>query len=311
MARNILSSMKSLLKPLVAIALVVALVFAQADSALAARSGGRIGGGSFRAPRSFSPPSRNYNPPRGGGYGGGFGFPFLIPFFGGGGFGGLFGIFIIIALANFLLNSFRNASEERQEQESTNPTVSISRLRVGLLAEARGLQQELENLGRRADTESAQGRARVLQESTLALLRHPEYWVYAGADTEQSRLNNAESQFNQWSLAERSKFSEETFSNYNSQVQSRDRAESGDQSGELAKPDPGEYIVVTIVAAAEGRMQLPKVNSSEDLRQALRQLGGIGSEQLFAVEVLWTPQAEGDTLTSDDLVAGYPDLTLI
>jgi uncharacterized membrane protein len=26
---------------------------------------------------------------------------------------------------------------------------------------------------------------------------------------------------------------------------------------------------------------------------------------------LWTPQAEGDTLTSDDLFAEYPDLKLV
>jgi uncharacterized membrane protein len=28
-------------------------------------------------------------------------------------------------------------------------------------------------------------------------------------------------------------------------------------------------------------------------------------------EILWTSQAEGDTLTSDDLMAEYPDLKLV
>jgi uncharacterized membrane protein len=43
----------------------------------------------------------------------------------------------------------------------------------------------------------------------------------------------------------------------------------------------------------------------------LRQIGGVSSEQLLAVEVLWTPQANGDTLTADDMLAGYPDLRSI
>jgi uncharacterized membrane protein len=61
----------------------------------------------------------------------------------------------------------------------------------------------------------------------------------------------------------------------------------------------------------EGKLELPTINSSDDLRQALRQIGGISSDRLLAVEILWTPQAEGDTLTSDDLMAEYPDLKLV
>jgi uncharacterized membrane protein len=74
---------------------------------------------------------------------------------------------------------------------------------------------------------------------------------------------------------------------------------------------PGEYIVVTVVVGAEGNLQLPAINSTEDLRQALRQIGGISSDRLLALEVLWTPQEEGDTLTTDDMLAEYPDLKLI
>ncbi|MGH2414451.1 MAG: DUF1517 domain-containing protein, partial [Microcystaceae cyanobacterium] len=110
------SKFKPLLKSLLALGLIAILVLGNASSALAARTGGRMGGGSFRsAPsRSYSPPSGGYRSPAGGyggyGYGGGgFGFPFLIPFFGfGGGFGGLFTILIFIAIANFLVRSFRN-----------------------------------------------------------------------------------------------------------------------------------------------------------------------------------------------------------
>jgi uncharacterized membrane protein len=60
-----------------------------------------------------------------------------------------------------------------------------------------------------------------------------------------------------------------------------------------------------------GKYEIPQINSADDLRQALRIIGSPPSEQLLAIEVLWTSQAEGDTLTSDDLFAEYPDLKLV
>ncbi|MEL6165029.1 MAG: DUF1517 domain-containing protein [Cyanobacteria bacterium J06628_3] len=324
MRKKLQSAIKPLLKPLLAVFLVFTLVFSQAPAALAARSGGRIGGGSFRMPssRPYSSP-RTYAPPGGGyrGYpGGGFGFPFLFPFIGiGGGFGGLFGILIFFALANFAVNTFRRVASGGGEEVgySSNPTISVTRLQVGLLAQARGLQAELNKLAETADTDSSVGRAQVLQEASLALLRHPEYWVYAGGGTNQARLNSAETEFNRLSLAERSKFSEETLSNVNNQLKSATSGNALPSTGELENPTdlinqgPGEYIVVTLLAATLGRTEIKDINSSEDLRQALSQFGGIPSDKLLAFEILWTPQANGDTLTSDDLLAEYADLKLV
>jgi uncharacterized membrane protein len=94
MRNKLLSAIKPLLKPLFVLGLIFTLALGHADGALAARSAGRIGGGSFRAPsRTYAPPSRTYAPGGGYGYpgggygypGGGFGFPFVFPFFGIGG----------------------------------------------------------------------------------------------------------------------------------------------------------------------------------------------------------------------------------
>ncbi|TVR13320.1 MAG: DUF1517 domain-containing protein [Phormidium sp. GEM2.Bin31] len=311
-----LNKLKPILKSIFLVGVIAIVLFSQADGALAARSGGRMGGGSFRAPsRSYSSPSRSYAPNRGYG-GGGFGFPFLIPFFGfGGGFGGLFSILIVISLANFLVRSFRGSMGDGDggEPQSLNPTVSVAKLQVGLLAQARELQTDLDRIALTANTESAQGRAEVLQESTLALLRHPEYFAYASSETEQTRLNNAEAQFNRWSLSERSKFSEETLSNYDNQLKQGDKSLPGEsESGAITESDGvSEYIVVTLLVGVQGKLKLPAIQDAEGLNQALRDLGGVGAEQLLAVEVLWTPQAPGDTLTADDLLAGYPQLQLV
>jgi uncharacterized membrane protein len=324
MRNKLFSAFKPLLKSLLVFGLIFTLVLGNAGNALAARSGGRIGGGSFRAPsRTYSPPSSGYRSPAGGygggygyGYGGGFGIPFIFPFFGfGGGFGGLFGILIFFALANFLVQSFRRMGEASDNDVPgySNPKISVGRVQVGLLEGARGLQKELDELGRTADTGSAEGRAQVLQESTLALLRHPEYWVYGAAQSQQTALEAAEAKFNQLALAERSKFTEETLSNVNNQLrEGTSKASLTADGGPLVATEaPGEYIIVTILVGVEGKLELPKINSSDELRQALRQIGGISSDRLLAVEILWTPQAEGDTLTSDDLMAEYPDLKLV
>ncbi|HLP88996.1 MAG TPA: DUF1517 domain-containing protein [Nostocaceae cyanobacterium] len=312
--------LKPLLKTCVALSLVVALVLGNAQGALAARTGGRIGGGSFRAPSSRTYTPRTYAP--GGGYapypGGGFGFPFLLPFWGiGGGIGSLFMILVFFAIANSLVQTFRrvSSSDDKEITYSTNPTISITRLQVGLLAQARDLQPELNEIAAAADTNTPEGRADILQETSLALLRHPEYWVYASSSTQQAKLNTAETQFNRLSLAERSKFTAETLTNINNQLKTAPSPKA--LLGEVENPQtafeqgPGEYIIVTILAATLGKITLPDINNTEDLGQALRQIGSISSDQLLAIEVLWTPQAEGDTLTSDDLLAEYPDLKLV
>ncbi len=319
MRNKITSLFKPLLKSLLAIGLVLTLAFSYADGALAAPGGGRIGGGSFRAPsRTYTAP-RTYAPPGGGygyGYGGGYGFPFVFPspiFWVGG--GGLFSILIFLAIAGFLVQTFRRfQSSDGYGYEVADPTVSVARLQVGLLAEARELQADLNKLAMKADTSSTAGLAAVLQETTLALLRHPEYWVYGSSAVQQARLQSAEAEFNRMLLSERSKFSGETLSNVNNQLRQATTSKTlpGNQTnGLLVEQGPGEYIVVTLLVGTQGKLELPKVNNSDDMRRALQQLGGVPSDRLLALEVLWTPQAEGDVLTSEDLLVQYPNLKMI
>lgn len=321
MQKTFASLIKPLLKSLVAIALVVTLVFGHASTALAA-GGGRIGGGSFRAPsrvyrpspRSYSPGAGSYSPYPGRGIGMPFVFPSPLFFVGGG--GGLFTVILFIMLASFLVQTFRRgqADDELGYGATDDQTITVTKLQVGLLANARELQADLNKLALKADTSSGVGLANVLQETSLALLRHPEYWVYGGASTQPSRLALAEAEFNRLALAERSKFSGETLSNVNSQLlQAEPKALLTDANGELVESaaSPGEYIIVTVLAATQGALKLPPVNNETDMKQVLQQLGGVAGDRLLALEVLWTPQAEGDVLTSEDVLEQYPTLKLI
>ncbi len=310
-----------LFRPLLGVVLMATLIWQLAldgGSVLAARSGGRVGGGSFSRPV----PSRSYS--RGGGYatpsyGGGFGFPFLIPFFGfGGGFGGLFTLILFFGLANFLVSAFRRFRDEDNgglgsEIGASNPSVTLNTVHIGLTAQARELQGDLNKIALSADTNSATGLTKVLQESTLALLRHPDFWVYGAAEATQTKLLSAETQFNQRALNERSKLSAETLSNYRQEIRQTSVAlmTQAEKDALAFQSASGEYIVVTLLVASEGKLNLPPVNSTQDLRQALQQLGGISSDRLLAVELLWQPQAEGDTLTADEVLLAYPQLKVL
>lgn len=317
MREKISRLIKPFLKAVLVFGLIATLVFGHASDAMAARGGGRVGGGSFRAPRTYVNPGAS-RAPRGGGYpGGGFGFPFLFPFFGfGGGFGGLFTVVIFIAIANFLVRSFQNATSDNEYgygSTTASPKLTVARLQVGLLADARELQADLNRMAESANTSSTQGLTQVLQEATLSLLRHPEYWVYGDSTISQARMDSAEAEFNRMALIERSKFSKETLSNVNNQIQRADSSSKNDSAdGELAIVEaPGEYIVATLVVATQSKLDLPKIQGSEDLRRALSQLGSVSSDELVALEVLWTPQSEGETLSSDEVVASYPNLNRI
>ena len=76
-----------------------------------------------------------------------------------------------------------------------------------------------------------------------------------------------------------------------------------------APPTAGErneFIVITILVAADAPFKLPPVTDLESLQTALKRLGAVRAGALQAVEVLWTPQEEGDTLTQAELSRSYP-----
>jgi uncharacterized membrane protein len=315
MVKQLLARIKPWVKSCLAVGLSLTLMFAQAGDALAARSGGRIGGGSFRAPsRGYSAPSGGS---RGGGYypGGGFSSPFFwAPFMFGGGGGSLLSLLIMVAVGGYLLQTFRRVTGgDSFEGDVYNPQVSIAEIQVGLLAEARDVQTKLDSLAQTINAETATGRMHLLQETSLELLRHPEYWTYAKTTTQQAKLDRAEAVFNQLSLAERGKFTTETLSNVNNQLRQAESNAVLTAGGGLAiaEQDRSEYIIVTLIVAATRQIQLPKINGDADLRQALQTLGSLDASALVAIEAIWTPQAAGDSLTTDDILTYYPDLKLV
>lgn len=320
-------SVKRLSRPTMAVMLSLLLTQGNPEMAIAAgggRVGGRVGGGSSFSSKSFSAPSRSYAGPSGGysmprqyiapSPGFSYAVPYAAPspFFGGGlyaapaygiGLGGG-SIFFLVILGFIVLQAFYGFVSERSGLGGSLLTsaqkVSVLKLQVGLLGMGRTLQQDLDRIAGQADTTTAEGLHYVLTETCLALMRHPDYCISGVTSHDISRsLSVAEERFNNLSLEERGKFDEETLVNVNNL---RKRMMGATKSERFNN----EYIVVTILVAAEGELKLPTINGNADLKAALKKLGSIPADSIQAVEVLWTPQDENDTLSERELLRDYP-----
>ncbi|WCJ23762.1 hypothetical protein M5689_005770 [Euphorbia peplus] len=180
-----------------------------------------------------------------------------------------------------------------------NNRASILMIQVGLTGKARSLKKELTEIAKTADSSSVKGWQLILTETVTALLRHPQYYM-SGYSSVKLHWNaeNVEKSFRELSNEERGKFDMETLVNVNNVKRRRTVIPQADKTGK-------DYIVVTILVAAKGSYKVPLVKSIDDLKDALRSLS-ISSSNLQAVEVLWTPQEEEDTLSEDELVECYP-----
>ncbi|MFB2881646.1 DUF1517 domain-containing protein [Floridanema aerugineum] len=302
------------------------------QEALAKRGGGRSGGGSFnRSSPSRSAPSRGFsdndsggyrNSPTytsptnvyvapGGYYGGGYGYYFsplpmivLVLMLG----------FFVFVLASSLKKSASGNNSSGEEivtystgnKELDNNIVTVTKVQIGLLAQAHAVQKQLTDLSLQIDTSTPEGLTELMQESVLALLRTPENWTHVSASSKTVKSRSeAEKLFNQISIEERTKFSAETLSNVKGKVR---------QLKQDVKPDqePGTYIVVTLLIGTENdRPLFGDVYSIQDLKQALEKIAATPPEYLSIFELLWTPQSETESLTYDEMLSEYANMMQI
>ncbi|OEL33905.1 hypothetical protein BAE44_0005074 [Dichanthelium oligosanthes] len=116
--------------------------------------------------------------------------------------------------------------------------------------------------------------------------------------------------FDKISIEERSKFDEETLCNLDGIKRKRRYSKKVDGS-------KNEYIVLTILIAAEGALTFPGVRNSADLEAVVGKLNSIPAGEIRllirgcvfqGIHVLWTPQQENDVLSEEELKEDYPYL---
>jgi uncharacterized membrane protein len=200
---------------------------------------------------------------------------------------------------------FRNKSKSGAG-ELGNDTFTITKLQVALLAQAREVQTRLSELSLEVDTDTPDGLMTLLQESAIALIRTPENWTHVSANSQIAQRENAEEIFTKLSLGERSKFSEETLVNVGGRRSTRTVPIAS------LEKDPSAYIVVTMLVGTEHDKPLfGEIRTTEQLRLALEAIAAIPASHLLVFELLWSPQADSDSLTHDELLTEYSNMIQI
>ena len=213
---------------------------------------------------------------------------------------------IIFLIVYFIIRAIFFRPKKGITNDLGNNTFTISKLQVALLAQAREVQSRLTELSLEVDTDTQEGLMTLMQESALALIRTPENWTHVSTSSQSVHSDKAEELFNKLSFEERSKFSEETLVNVS--------GKSVKQKSAIASPekDPSAYIVVTLLVGTEHDKPLfGEIRNTQELQKALEAIASIPSSYLLAFELLWTPQADSDSLTYDELLTEYSNMIQI
>ena len=193
---------------------------------------------------------------------------------------------------------------------STASRMHTSEIQIGLDWRARAeLQSALARMAKSGDTATEGGRARLLGETVLALRRAELSWLYVGyQDLGWREPSEAETAFRNAASDARARFRRELVRNADGQV-STDAA----PAGLTARSDegPGLIVVTVITVARRGVRKIDNPRDAASIRAALEDRGALSAGDLVAFEVVWSPAADEDRMSSAELEQHYPDLGLI
>lgn len=184
-----------------------------------------------------------------------------------------------------------------------------SELAIGVDWRARAeLQEGLARMAASGDTATEAGRAKLLGEAALALRRAELSWLYVGyQELGWLAPSAAERAFRNSAADARARFRREL-------VRNADGVVTEAAPGELAaRPEEGPgLIVVTVVTVARRKLRaVTDLRDAASIRAALDDRCSVAADQLVAFEVVWSPAAEDDRMSSAELEQHYPDLSLI
>ncbi|XWS13638.1 hypothetical protein CRYUN_Cryun36dG0054700 [Craigia yunnanensis] len=283
------------------LAVTVALLLSHNLYAASAASGGRMGGSSFSSERSpssrrhhqhhhyhhssrvysyNSPPifSRNSNQVNGS---------------------------MSEAVAYLIVTIFLGAASYLVYLNTVGSRICVLQVQVGLSAKARLLQRELTEIALTTDSSTANGWNFILEETISALLHHSNCYLYGYSSVMRYwTIGGAELHFKRLSKEERQKFDVESLVNINNIKRQRAVVPKADKFNK-------DHLVVTVLVAAQGAHNLPTIRSTENVKEALQSMEEIYASKIKAVEVLWSPQDETDSLSVEELLENYPQLRRI
>ncbi|XP_039817338.1 uncharacterized protein LOC120679750 [Panicum virgatum] len=171
-----------------------------------------------------------------------------------------------------------------------------------LLRLAKSFQKDLNEIAEKVVASNQRWYKFISTETICSLRHHNNCCISSSLSVDVKDTGDSwEQHFDKISIEERSKFDEETL--YNLEGIKRKKRYS-------RKPDGfrNEYIVLTILVAADGALKFPEVRNYADLEAAVETLISIPARRIQGIQVLWTPQDEDDVLLEEKLLEDYPYL---
>jgi uncharacterized membrane protein len=197
----------------------------------------------------------------------------------------------------------------RRRESPMGRKLHTSELKLGIDGRARAeLQAELARMAGSSDTGSEEGCAALLRSTALVLRRCESSWLYAGYRDLGTRGPVAtEHALRRASREARDRFQHELVRNVDGRVDEQEPPELPSPRGD----EPG-LVVVTLIAAARRTLRgVDDLHDTAGIGAALEDRGTLRASELVFFEVVWSPAAEEDRMTSDELEQLYPDLVLI
>ncbi|MDW8245809.1 MAG: DUF1517 domain-containing protein [Sandaracinaceae bacterium] len=285
----------------------------------AQRSGGRIGGGSFRsASRSFT--RRSYSSSRGHSIHHDTESAILLarlvvytfryhP---------LAGTVIVISIVVFLIlvRGSPSASNHPDDHSvaSTLPNpqshawlnVDITELKLAIDARARPfLQLHFLNFAKKANVKTPYGRHELLSFVIDGLRRSKDAWIYAGGKNFQPMSPIlAEAQFRKLSTDARSKYTHEIIEANEQGVYERE----GHGVRRSAEREGEGVVLITLIVASHCEIADFDPSSRSEIHKLLRSLSSLPPDSIVAIELIWMPADPEDRMSTATLEAIDPTL---
>lgn len=241
---------------------------------------------------------------------------------------GLFDFLILGGIGFFILNAIRSATAfgsgtlttwtepssnlfSSGSSSALGPGSSVIQLSIALNVPNRddpnSILSVFDRLARTAKTNSRVGVQNLTSQVALELLRRKS--SFSGAFSRYkhfSDANQAQREFNTWSVKERSKFEKELVNKYGGVDYYADR-----DSSLKSNTNGATMAVVTLVLSIAGdSTKVPRIQSATDVDEALRLIASNSKvdDCLTGSEILWTPEERSETLSFRDVIADYPEL---
>ena len=278
-----------------------------------ARSGGS--GGGFSRSRSSSSGSRSSSSRSSSSRSSGGGFSSGGSSYGGGAIAlspQAMALIALVVFVFFIIGSIKAWLDKRAKEKKEAMTVGRVQLAFNAL-KSKGLRDRIEAAVRQGDVSTSRGIFRLGRTVCSALESELEHVSHVGfLERRDLKPDDGESEFNRLTQKARAFYDREIVRRDARGLATTTRNSS--KANELTDEDGDfgidEFFVVTVVMCVDqGPLGLPeKVGGHEDVRAAIATLLSVPECRHIGFEVVWTPAAESDILTRDELLVDFPEL---